>query len=113
MNSTILPAQIPHFLIQNSNSEMLSSRGAFKALIRSYISSSRWYYTTSNQKNQVSLYAKISPLGNPNVNITPVLEKWVEMGNKVRFAELQRIILDLRKRKRFAQALQMCNLLGL
>ncbi|KAK6149908.1 hypothetical protein DH2020_017433 [Rehmannia glutinosa] len=86
---------------------MLSNIQACKALIRTYVISSRLYYTKSKPKNKVSLYAKISPLGNPNVNVTPELEKWVEMGNKVRFAELQRIILDLRKRKRFAQALQM------
>ncbi|KAK6124339.1 hypothetical protein DH2020_041909 [Rehmannia glutinosa] len=86
---------------------MLSNIQACKALIRTYVISRRLYYTKSKPKNKVSLYAKISPLGNPNVNVTPELEKWVEMGNKVRFAELQRIILDLRKRKRFAQALQV------
>ncbi|KAL8468015.1 hypothetical protein ACS0TY_031312 [Phlomoides rotata] len=82
---------------------MLSNRNAFKSLIQSQIISCRWYYT----RNQKSLYAKISPLGNPNVNVTPELDKWVEMGNKVRFAELQRIIIDLRKRKRYNQALQV------
>ncbi|KAL0363369.1 UNVERIFIED_CONTAM: Pentatricopeptide repeat-containing protein, mitochondrial [Sesamum calycinum] len=47
------------------------------------------------------------PLGNPKIDVTPELQKWVDTGNKVRFAELQRIIVDLRKRKRFSQALQV------
>ncbi|GFP98291.1 pentatricopeptide repeat-containing protein at4g21705 mitochondrial [Phtheirospermum japonicum] len=86
---------------------MLPNRQVFKSLIRTYTISSRLYNTNTKPTNKVSLYAKISPLGNPNVNVTPELEKWVESGNKVRFAELQRIIVDLRKRKRFAQALQV------
>ncbi|KAL2495019.1 Pentatricopeptide repeat-containing protein [Forsythia ovata] len=86
---------------------MQSNRSTFQALIRTYISGSRCYYTKSKKKNEASLYAKISPLGNPNVNVTPELENWVQLGNKVRFAELQRIIIDLRKRKRYSQALQV------
>lgn len=70
----------------------------------SYIAS-RSYYT--NRHKKLTLYTKISPLGSPSVNLTPELDDWVEKGNKVRFAELQRIILDLRKRKRFSQALQV------
>ncbi|KAL8032611.1 hypothetical protein ABFX02_13G107500 [Erythranthe guttata] len=86
---------------------MISNRQSFKALIQTYIISSRWYYSNSSQKNKASLYSIISPLGNPNVNVTPELEKWVETGNKVRFSELHRIIVDLRKRKRSSQALQV------
>ncbi|KAL3643418.1 hypothetical protein CASFOL_014233 [Castilleja foliolosa] len=86
--------------------EMLSHRQALKSLIRTYTISSRLYNTNSKQTNKVSLYAKISPLGNPSVNVTPELEKWVESGNKVRFAEVQLIIFALRRRRRFAQALQ-------
>lgn len=82
---------------------MLSGRKGFKTLINSYIISKRWY--RSNNKN--SLYAKISPQGNPSTDLTPELDNWVDTGNKLRFAELQRIILDLRKRKRFNQALQV------
>ncbi|KAK4439937.1 Pentatricopeptide repeat-containing protein, mitochondrial [Sesamum alatum] len=68
---------------------------------------SRRYYTNGTQKKKASLYDKISPLGNPKIDVTPELQKWVDTGNKVRFAELQRIIVDLRKRKRFAHALQV------
>ncbi|KAJ8549574.1 hypothetical protein K7X08_033281 [Anisodus acutangulus] len=39
-------------------------------------------------------------------SVTNELDEWVCKGNKIRFAELQRIILDLRKRKRFTQALE-------
>ncbi|KAK4399109.1 Pentatricopeptide repeat-containing protein, mitochondrial [Sesamum angolense] len=86
---------------------MQSSRHVFKALIRKYIISSRCYCTNGTQKKNASLYDKISPLGNPKIDVTPELQKWVDTGNKVRFAELQRIIVDLRKRKRFSQALQV------
>lgn len=65
----------------------------------------RFYYT--NRVNKETLYTKISPLGNPNLDLTPELDNWIQKGNKLRFAELQRIILDFRRRKRFSQALQV------
>lgn len=65
----------------------------------------RSYYTSRNRK--AGLYSKISPLGSPNISVLPELESWVEKGNKVRVAELQRIIHDFRKRKRFSQALEV------
>ncbi|XP_059291859.1 pentatricopeptide repeat-containing protein At4g21705, mitochondrial [Lycium ferocissimum] len=64
----------------------------------------RFYHSDKGKK--ATLYSKISPLGNPNCSVTNELDEWVCKGKKVRFAELQRIILDLRKRKRFTQALQ-------
>ncbi|KAM3362348.1 pentatricopeptide repeat-containing protein, mitochondrial [Capsicum galapagoense] len=64
----------------------------------------RFYH--SDKRKKVSLYSKISPLGNPSCSVTNELDEWVCKGNKVRFAELKRIILDLRKRKRFNQALE-------
>ncbi|OWM77476.1 hypothetical protein CDL15_Pgr016873 [Punica granatum] len=65
----------------------------------------RGYYTSRTRKP--TLYSKISPLGSPSTSVTPELEDWVRAGNKVRFAELQRIIKDLRKRKRYNQALEV------
>lgn len=62
-----------------------------------------------NKKKKETLYSRISPLGNPRINVTPVLDKWTEEGRKVRFAELIRIVLDLRKRSRFSQALQVSS----
>nr|XP_017220863.1 PREDICTED: pentatricopeptide repeat-containing protein At4g21705, mitochondrial-like [Daucus carota subsp. sativus] len=65
----------------------------------------RCYYT--NRLNKETLYTRISPLGNPNLDLTPELDNWIQKGNKLRFAELQRIVLDLRRRKRYSQALQV------
>ncbi|KAH7545992.1 hypothetical protein FEM48_Zijuj01G0153000 [Ziziphus jujuba var. spinosa] len=65
----------------------------------------RTYYT--NRTNKVTLYSKISPLGNPSLSLVPELEHWVHQGKKLRVGELHRIIHDLRKRKRFSQALEV------
>ena len=67
----------------------------------------RSYYT--NKANKATLYSKISPLGS-TPSLEPELDSWVRSGNKVRVAELQRIIHDLRKRKRFSHALQVFSL---
>ncbi|KAG5246948.1 pentatricopeptide repeat-containing protein [Salix suchowensis] len=64
----------------------------------------RSYYT--NRYNKSTLYSKISPLGS-TPSLEPELDSWVQSGNKVWVAELQRIIHDLRKRKRFSHALQV------
>ncbi|KAF2303339.1 hypothetical protein GH714_016927 [Hevea brasiliensis] len=72
---------------------------------------SRSYHTTK----RVTLYSKISPLGDPSISLVPELENWVQHGNKVRVGELQRIIRDLRRRNRFGQALEdllICNISG-
>ncbi|KAK7246516.1 hypothetical protein RIF29_41385 [Crotalaria pallida] len=65
----------------------------------------RSYYTSRTKRP--TLYNKISPLGNPSTSVVPELDDWVYKGNKVRVGELQRILRDLRKRRRFAQALQV------
>lgn len=75
-----------------------------KALTR-YALAGRFYHT--NRLKKATLYAKISPLGDPSVSVEPELDGWVKEGKKVRIAELQRIIHDLRKRKRFTQALEV------
>ncbi|KAK4361114.1 hypothetical protein RND71_020066 [Anisodus tanguticus] len=80
---------------------MQVNRGIFQVLTRITY---RFYHSDKGKK--VSLYSKISPLGNPTCSVTNELDEWVCKGNKIRFAELQRIILDLRKRKRFTQALE-------
>lgn len=63
------------------------------------------YHSRSEGKS--TLYARISPLGNPSSSITPELDGWVDNGNRVRVGELQRIIHDLRKRRRFSHALEV------
>ncbi|KAF8409279.1 hypothetical protein HHK36_005353 [Tetracentron sinense] len=66
---------------------------------------SRSYSTGRNPK--VSLYSKIRPLSKPSLHVVSELKKWVEAGKKVRVKELQRIFRDLRKRKRYTQALEV------
>ncbi|XP_047333296.1 pentatricopeptide repeat-containing protein At4g21705, mitochondrial isoform X1 [Impatiens glandulifera] len=65
----------------------------------------RCYYTSRGQKP--NLYSIISPLGSRGTCITPELDSWVKNDNKLNFDEIQRIIHDLRKRKRFSHALEV------
>ncbi|KAM6594716.1 hypothetical protein CsatA_002419 [Cannabis sativa] len=67
--------------------------------------SSRSYYT--NTASKASLYSRISPLGSPTTSVVPELDDWIQKGKRVRVGELQRIIHDLRKRRRFSQALEI------
>ncbi|KAF5181633.1 Pentatricopeptide repeat-containing protein [Thalictrum thalictroides] len=69
-------------------------------------------HTGRYSKNGGNLYSRISPLGDPNVSLVPELDKWVEEKKKVKVAELQRIIRDLRKRKRYSHALQVSEWMG-
>ncbi|KAM0999348.1 hypothetical protein ACFX2A_006227 [Malus domestica] len=64
-------------------------------------------WSNSKETKYPTLYNKISLLGNPSLNAVLELDDWVYNGNKVRVTELQRIIHDLRKWKRFSQALQI------
>ncbi|KAK6268775.1 hypothetical protein QUC31_012935 [Theobroma cacao] len=83
---------------------MNSTKLLSKNLIQNGIVS-RFYYT--NRVNKATLYSRISPLGSPDKSVEPELEDWLKNGKKIRVAELQRIIHDLRKRKRFTQALEV------
>ncbi|KAF5728318.1 pentatricopeptide repeat-containing protein [Tripterygium wilfordii] len=67
----------------------------------------RAYHTRSRDVNRHNLFRRISPLGDPDNNVASVLDQWVEEGGKVKELELQRIIRDLRSRKRFTHALQV------
>ncbi|KAL2932215.1 hypothetical protein RDABS01_037625 [Bienertia sinuspersici] len=81
-----------------------------KALILSsnFINEKRSYYTSTKRKQgKETLYAKISPLGSIGTSLQPELDGWVAKGNNLSIAELLRIIHDLRKRKRFTQALEV------
>ncbi|CAK7350602.1 unnamed protein product [Dovyalis caffra] len=55
---------------------------------------------------QDRLYRRISPIGDPNISVTPVLDQWVRQGNSVTKSELQLIIKELRIYKRFKHALE-------
>ncbi|RDY02226.1 Pentatricopeptide repeat-containing protein, mitochondrial, partial [Mucuna pruriens] len=83
----------------------LQKRNPNEMFLRRIAVTSRSYYTSRTKKP--SLYSKISPLGNPTTSVAQELDDWVFKGNKVRVAELHRIIRDLRKRSRFSQALQV------
>ncbi|XVF25813.1 hypothetical protein REPUB_Repub13aG0245900 [Reevesia pubescens] len=76
-----------------------------KSLTQNELIGSRFYYT--NRINKATLYSRISPLGSADKSVEAELEGWLKNGNNIRVAELQRIIRDLRKRKRFTQALQV------
>ncbi|XWS19589.1 hypothetical protein CRYUN_Cryun31cG0028400 [Craigia yunnanensis] len=65
----------------------------------------RFYYT--NRINKDTLYSRISPLGSPSKSVEPELEDWLKNRNSIPVPELQRIIRDLRKRKRFTHALEV------
>ncbi|KAL8505895.1 hypothetical protein ACS0TY_016935 [Phlomoides rotata] len=60
-------------------------------------------YSTSRSGN---LFSRISPVRRDN-DVVQVLDQWVAEGRKVYALELQRIIRDLRSRKRFSQALKV------
>ncbi|KAL5994490.1 hypothetical protein ACLOJK_024542 [Asimina triloba] len=65
----------------------------------------RSYYT--GRFSSINLYSKISPIGNPNISVVPELDRWVNTGKNVSVPELNRIIRALRKRRRYAQALEV------
>lgn len=99
------------FSLLNRLNSLKQSKHRFpESLIPKNPISNRTYYTSRSRK--ISLYNKISPLGDPNTSVVPELDNWVQNGNKVRVAELQRIIRDLRKRKRFSQALEVRHFLS-
>lgn len=71
----------------------------------------RFYGTTSTKqdKNQKRdwVFARIAPLGSPDVSMVPVLEQWVEEGKTVVKSELQWIIKRLNSYKRYKHALEV------
>ncbi|WOL05853.1 pentatricopeptide repeat-containing protein [Canna indica] len=51
----------------------------------------------------------IWPLGDPSINLTPELERWTARVHSVRPVELQNVIRELRKRRRYRQALEVSD----
>ncbi|CAN1810708.1 Pentatricopeptide repeat-containing protein At4g21705, mitochondrial [Linum perenne] len=81
-----------------------------KLVFRALTQAQNWFISRSynvSKGNTSTLYSKISPLGNPGNSVSVELDKWIQAGRKVHFPELQRIIQDLRKRRRFSQALEV------
>ncbi|KAL1567150.1 pentatricopeptide repeat protein [Salvia divinorum] len=60
-------------------------------------------FSASRSRN---LFSRISPL-RKDYDVVQVLDQWVAEGRKVHYIEFQRIIRDLRSRRRFSQALQV------
>ncbi|KAL7088951.1 hypothetical protein ACP275_13G159400 [Erythranthe tilingii] len=65
--------------------------------------------TRFSRKRSVSpsLYSRISPLGDPNLSMAPVLDQWVGEGNSVNKSEILRIIKELMAYRRFKHALEV------
>ncbi|KAK1422662.1 hypothetical protein QVD17_17948 [Tagetes erecta] len=63
--------------------------------------------TFRNKTQDLSLYRRISPVGDPDVSIVPVLDQWVTEGRDVGKDCLDKIIKSLMKYKRFKHALEV------
>lgn len=63
------------------------------------------YFFSSNAG--VSLYRRISPVGDPNVSVVPILDQYIQEGRHLSKEELQRIVKELRDYKRFKHALEV------
>ena len=53
------------------------------------------------------LHSRINAIGHPSCSVAPVLQQWVKEGKNVNEFQLQRIIRDLRARRRFGHALEV------
>ncbi|CAK9181799.1 unnamed protein product [Ilex paraguariensis] len=62
--------------------------------------------TLSSPKWPQTLYRRISPVGDPNISIVPVLDQWVREGKEVQREELQWIIKELKFYRRYKHALE-------
>ncbi|XP_060202907.1 pentatricopeptide repeat-containing protein At2g20710, mitochondrial-like [Lycium barbarum] len=89
-------------ILRNANS-ISSHRNVFN---RFYISTSSNYHLYRST-NKDSLYRRISPIGDPNESIVPVLDQWVEEGKHVDKEDLQRIIKELKDYRRYKHALEI------
>ncbi|GKD37992.1 hypothetical protein Tco_1258199 [Tanacetum coccineum] len=94
---------------------LLRSSRNNSSLKSSCISLSRalFYSTETNivpkvnvSKKNDNLYRRISPVGDPNVSMIPILDQWEKEGKTVRFQQLIVIIKSLRKFNRYTHALQ-------
>ncbi|KAG5579288.1 hypothetical protein H5410_049915 [Solanum commersonii] len=57
--------------------------------------------------NGDSLYRRISPLGDPNESIVPVLDQWIKERKHVVKKELQYMIKSLKDYRRYKHALEL------
>lgn len=54
-----------------------------------------------------SLYSRVSRAGDPKVSIIRVIDQWLEEGRQVQQSDLLMMIKQLRKFRRYSQALQV------
>ncbi|CAL1385462.1 unnamed protein product [Linum trigynum] len=69
--------------------------------------SKRKYSAGAARAASSDLFTRISPIGDPETRLAPVLDQWVEEGRKFRDSELQRIARKLRSWRRHGQALEV------
>ncbi|CAH9059992.1 unnamed protein product [Cuscuta europaea] len=53
------------------------------------------------------LYKRISPIGDPNVSVRPILDQWIEEGKHADKSDLHRIIKELTRFRRYKHALEV------
>ncbi|PHU26451.1 hypothetical protein BC332_04783 [Capsicum chinense] len=73
----------------------------------------RFYGNVSNTRNKYEkrdwVYARIAPLGSPELSMVPVLEEWVKEGKQVGKTELQWIVKRLNGYRRYKHALEVSH----
>ncbi|KAJ0974351.1 hypothetical protein J5N97_016316 [Dioscorea zingiberensis] len=67
----------------------------------------RHYCSATTKNRRPTLASVIYPLGHPSNNMTTELDRWVKNGNRTRPVELRELVRDLRKRRRFSNALEL------
>jgi hypothetical protein len=74
-------------------------------------SSPRGYSSERPQRRAPSLQSTLWPLGHPGTLLVPEIERWAaKPGNRLRPVELERVVKELRKRRRHRQALEVIPL---
>ncbi|XP_062107336.1 pentatricopeptide repeat-containing protein At2g20710, mitochondrial-like [Humulus lupulus] len=83
---------------------------AISRVVRAFFYSNEAISSSSPRTD--TLYHRMSRLGDPKISMTPVLEQWAQEGRDVKQSELQKIIKQFRKYRRFTQALQISEWLS-
>ncbi|XP_044502227.1 pentatricopeptide repeat-containing protein At1g02150-like [Mangifera indica] len=82
-------------------------------IIRCSISQTHHYGTADFERRPMikwnAIYKKISLMENPEMGCASVLNQWENGGRKVTKWELSRVIKELRKFRRYKQALEVCD----
>ncbi|KAL1829436.1 hypothetical protein ACET3Z_007848 [Daucus carota] len=104
---------INHHLLPSKTlnpSSLRFSRSLHFHKLSAYYSSSSTSASSSHtdyKKDVDSLYRRISPVGDWSESIVPILNHWIQEGRTVNKVQLQRIIRELRRYKRYKHALEV------